>query len=139
MSEELTEDELLAQALASMDSTPPGADEESGPEEPPEPGELLKFGEVPPEPNFLDEQEQQPVAESPFAPLEEPQSLVLQELDASRRPKARTVCERCPNSVWFSSPKEVKCYCRVMFLVSWSTKEPNQITGCDGMFLGQED
>jgi hypothetical protein len=27
----------------------------------------------------------------------------------------------------------------VMFLVSWSTKEPNQITGCDGMFLGQDD
>jgi len=139
MSEELTEDELLAQALASMDSTPPGSGEEPGPEEPPEPGEVLEFGEIPPEPGFLDELEQQPVDESPFAPLEEPQSLVLQELDASRRPKARTVCERCPNSVWFTSPKEVKCYCRVMFLVSWSTKEPNQITGCDGMFLGQED
>lgn len=139
MSEELTEDELLAQALASMDSTPPGGDEEPGPEEPPEPGEVLEFGEAPPEPNFLDELEQPPVDESPFAPLEEPQSLVLQELDESRRPKARTVCERCPNSVWFSSPKEVKCYCRVMFLVSWSTKEPNQITGCDGMFLGQEE
>nr|AFS51494.1 TraH DNA transfer protein [uncultured bacterium] len=139
MSEELTEDELLAQALASMDSTPPGEDEEPGPGEPPEPGEVLEFGEAPPEPSFLDELEQPPVDESPFAPLEEPQSLVLQELDESRRPKARTVCERCPNSVWFSSPKEVKCYCRVMFLVSWSTKEPNQITGCDGMFLGQEE
>ena len=133
MSEELTEDELLAQALASMDSTPPGADE------PPEPGEVLEFGDEPLEPGFLDELEQPPVDESPFAPLEEPQSLVLQALDASRRPKARTVCERCPNSVWFSSPTEVKCYCRVMFLVSWSTKEPNQITGCDGMFLGQDD
>ena len=139
MSEELTEDELLAQALASMDSTPPGGDEESGPEEPPEPGEVLEFGEAPPEPSFLDELEQPPVDESPFAPLEEPQSLVLQELDESRRPKAKTVCEDCPNSVWFASPAEVKCYCRVMFLVTWSSKEPNQITGCDGIFLGQEE
>jgi hypothetical protein len=61
MSEELTEDELLAQALASMDSTP-GADE------PPEPGEVLEFGDEPLEPGFLDELEQQPVDESPFAP-----------------------------------------------------------------------
>ena len=76
--------------------------------------------------------------ESPFAPRGEPQSLVLRELDESRRPKARTVCEHCPNSVWFSSPTEVKAYCRVMFLVVWSNKEPQQITGCDGMFLGEE-
>ena len=62
----------------------------------------------------------------------------LAALDTSRRPSARTVCEGCPNSVWFASPVELKCYCRVMFLVSWSTKEPNQITACDGIFLGQE-
>ena len=124
---EQTEDELLAQALATMDSAPPGADEVQWPEEPPEPGEEM-----------LDDLEPPQVDDSPFAPLDDQQSLVLQELDASRRPKARTVCERCPNSVWFSSPKEVKCYCRVMFLVTWSTKEPNQLTGCDGMFLGQE-
>jgi hypothetical protein len=49
------------------------------------------------------------------------------------------VCEQCPNSVWFHSPKEVKCYCRVMYLVVWSTKEPSQITGCDGLFIGQEE
>ncbi|SEQ92567.1 hypothetical protein SAMN04244573_02528 [Azotobacter beijerinckii] len=136
---ELTEDELLAQALAAMDSTPPG-EVEATPEEPPEPpmDEGLEFAEAPPEPEFLNDSAPSMVDESPFAPLVEPQSLVLQELDANRRPKARTVCERCPNSVWFSSPTELKCYCRVMFLVTWSTKEPNQLTGCDGMFLGQE-
>ena len=64
-------------------------------------------------------------------------SPTLDALDESRRPKASTVCERCPNSVWFASPAEVKCYCRVMFLVTWSSKEPNQITNCDGIFLGQ--
>jgi len=59
-------------------------------------------------------------------------------LDANRRPKLRTVCEVCPNSVWFASPAEVKCYCRVMFLITWSTQEPNQMTACDGALLGQE-
>ena len=84
-----------------------------------------------------------PLPESPGEhPPQEPQpslaSPTLAALDESRRPKARTVCESCPNSVWFSSPAEVKCYCRVMFLIVWSNKEPNQITACDGIFLGQE-
>lgn len=66
-------------------------------------------------------------------------SPTLDALDASRRPTAGTVCEHCPNSVWFASPTELKCYCRVMFLVTWSSQAPNQITHCDGTFLGQED
>ena len=51
----------------------------------------------------------------------------------------QVVCGNCLNSVWFASQSEVKCYCRVMYLVSWSTKEPNQITLCDGVFIGQQD
>jgi hypothetical protein len=66
-------------------------------------------------------------------------SPTLEALDDSRRPKPGTLCETCPNSVWFTSPKEVKCYCRVMYLVVWSSKEPNQITGCDGIYIGQEE
>src|SRR5574338_202543 len=73
-----------------------------------------------------------------WAPLP-PASPTLGALDASRHPKASTVCEECPNSVWFASPAEVKCYCRVMFLVTWSSKAPNQITHCDGAFLGQDE
>ena len=65
-------------------------------------------------------------------------SPTLAGLDKTRRPKASTVCEACPNSVWFASPVEVKCYCRVMFLVTWSSKESQRITACDGLFLGQE-
>lgn len=140
---EQTEEELLEQALAALESTPPeevGMEAgESQPEPPME--EMLGLEGEPPEPEFQDElgaASAPMVEESPFAPREEPQSLVLRELDESRRPKARTVCEHCPNSVWFSSPKEVKAYCRVMFLIVWSSKEPQQITGCDGMFLGQE-
>lgn len=82
------------------------------------------------------------VADEPALPAFTPEpstgSPTLDALDESRRPKASTVCERCPNSVWFASPAELKCYCRVMFLVTWSSKEPSQITNCDGEFLGQE-
>ena len=63
---------------------------------------------------------------------EPPHSSTLAALDESRRPSPEVACGTCPNSVWFASPDEVKCYCRVMFLVSWSTKEPNTITHCDG-------
>lgn len=65
-------------------------------------------------------------------------SQTLAALDESRHPKAKTVCETCPNSVWFASPAELKCYCRVMYLVTWSSKEPNQLTHCDGQYLGQD-
>lgn len=65
-------------------------------------------------------------------------SPALKSLDQSRRPRPATVCEDCPNSVWFTSPTEVKCYCRVMYLVTWSVKEPNQITACDGMFIERD-
>ena len=70
----------------------------------------------------------------PSAPL----SPTLASLDNALRPKEKTVCEDCPNSVWFASPAEVKCYCRVMYLVTWSTREPQRLTECDGRFLGQD-
>ena len=63
------------------------------------------------------------------------QSPTLTALDAARRPKIRTACESCPNSMWFSSPEEVKCYCRIMHMISWSGKDSNLITMCDGKFL----
>ena len=96
---ELTEDELIATAMAALDTPLP---------------------------------ESTPPADTPASPT-------LAALDESRRPKARTVCEACPNSVWFTSPAQVKCYCRVMFLVTWSSQEPNQLTACDGIFLGQDE
>ena len=64
--------------------------------------------------------------------VEGPLSATLRAVEESRRPPQKTVCEDCPNAMWFASPEEVKCYCRVMFLVTWSTTEPNQITSCDG-------
>ena len=63
----------------------------------------------------------QPIPPAPAAasaaPLlpELPESPTLAGLDANRRPKLRTVCEVCPNSVWFASPAEVKCYCCLLY------------------------
>lgn len=65
-------------------------------------------------------------------------SRALQELDESRRPKAVTECVTCPHSLWFATPKEVKCYCRAMYMAVWSTKDPMEITHCDGPAIGQE-
>ena len=105
-----TEEALIQAALAELDRLP-----EPGPD--PAETELLAY----PEPSDW-----------------EAASLTLAGLDASRRPPTKTVCETCPNSVWFASPQELKCYCRVMFLVTWSTQEPNQLTLCDGIAIGQE-
>lgn len=112
------EDELDA-ALAALDS---------------EPLPTSTLPEPQPSPEQATSVDQPPA----FTPEPSTGSPTLDALDESRRPKASTVCEHCPNSVWFASPAELKCYCRVMFLVTWSSKEPNQITHCDGEFLGQE-
>jgi len=71
-------------------------------------------------------------------PFAAPLSPTLAALDESRRPKVEVVCATCPNSMWFSTPKEVACYCRVMFLQTWTTKAPGQIVACDGTAIGRE-
>lgn len=106
----LSEDALIDAALAVLETAPPSA----------RPAEAAAMSAA---------------AQTPLPSA----SPTLDALDASRRPTAGTVCEHCPNSVWFASPTELKCYCRVMFLVTWSSQAPNQITHCDGTFLGQED
>ena len=77
----------------------------------------------------LPEQTQNDLEEPPISPT-------LAALESSRRPSPEVACGACPNSVWFASPNEVKCYCRVMFLVTWSTSEQNLITHCDGLTMG---
>ena len=66
-------------------------------------------------------------------------SATLAQLPKARRPNPSTVCEACPASVWFATPKEVKCFCRVMHLITWSTAEPGEMTHCDGLALASED
>ena len=112
-----SEDELIADAMEALDKPPP-AQPQAAPQAQREPASQQAQDDT-----------DMPTALSP----------TLEKLDSARRPKPGTLCEVCPNSVWFTSPKEVKCYCRVMYLVVWSSKEPNQITGCDGIYVGQEE
>lgn len=116
---ETSEDALIDTALAALEQAPPAPAT-------PWPGSGREQEQ---------EQEQEPVwTRTPVPPV----SPTLDALDATRRPNADTVCEECPNSVWFASPAETKCYCRVMFLVTWSSTAPTPITHCDGVFLGQD-
>ena len=112
-----TEDDQIAAAMALL--------QESAPAE---------ASDGPPEPEDLE-----PATPQPFEAPQGPTSPTLDALEPNRRPQAPTVCETCPNSVWFSSPEEVKCYCRVMYLIVWESSKPNVITGCDGVFIGQEE
>ena len=79
-----------------------------------------------------------PAAQAPDTGAAPTPSPTLAALESIRRPQPGTVCESCPNSVWFASAVELKCYCRVMYLITWSSKEPQQISACDGMLLGGE-
>ena len=49
----------------------------------------------------------------------------------------KMVCASCPNSMWFGSEKEQKCFCRIMHELTWSADENNVMTHCDGIFLGE--
>ena len=59
----------------------------------------------------------------------------LQQENSVLLPKMESACQRCVNSLWFTSKTEVKCYCRVMFMITHSSKEPSQIQHCDGEYL----
>ena len=65
-------------------------------------------------------------------------SPTLATLPQDRRPLDKTVCEACPNSVWYATEREVTCYCRVMLMRVWTTAEPQTLIACDGIYLGQE-
>ena len=65
------------------------------------------------------------------------QSPTIALLQERRRPKPSPVCAACPNSLWFASPDHLKCYCRLMHAVTWTSEEPKPIVACDGIVLCQ--
>ena len=67
-------------------------------------------------------------------PIVSPTLAAFSDSAPSRLPSPATICGSCPNSVWFASADELKCYCRVMFLITWHSKEPQVMTHCDGIF-----
>jgi len=136
-----TDDELMQEALALLSQEPPTAIEPDTLD--PDLAPSLDEEEDP----TLTPDQRVEATPAPLSPSPPPipagppsaASPTLAALEASRHPQQKTACETCPNSVWFSSPEEVKCYCRVMYLVAWSSQAPNQITHCDGQYLGRED
>lgn len=77
-------------------------------------------------------------APSKPAKVERIGSPTLENIPKDRRPNPSTVCEVCPASMWFATPTEVKCYCKEMYLITWSTSEPGPLTSCDGMIRAME-
>lgn len=63
------------------------------------------------------------------------ESPTLSTLDEKRRPEPMPVCGPCPHSMWFASGEELKCYCRIMHVITWTSDEPVPITACDGILL----
>jgi len=87
----------------------------------------------------LTEEADQPVPAEPEEPeVVQAGSRTLAGLDETRLPKPEIACGTCPNSVWFATPNDLHCYCRVMFVHTWTAKKPGEIVSCDGMFLGQD-
>lgn len=65
-------------------------------------------------------------------------ALTLMQIDPLRRPNPQTVCEVCPSAVWMATPREVKCYCRLIHYWSWESGKPNELTHCDGLAISLE-
>lgn len=65
-------------------------------------------------------------------------SPTLLRLDETRRPRPDIKCAVCPNAVWFATDREVKCYCRIMYLLTWQTSEKTDIVLCDGTMIGSD-
>ncbi len=67
---------------------------------------------------------------------DEPQlycSPVLASLDDERRPDPSPACETCPVSMWFTTARELKCFCARMSLIVWDRKSAaTPILQCDG-------
>lgn len=60
-------------------------------------------------------------------------------LDPGRRPKPSPICAVCPHSMWFASADHLRCFCRVMHVVTWNSEEPSSpIAACDGILLSTE-
>ena len=63
-------------------------------------------------------------------------SLVIKELPEEKLPQKETLCEYCPNSLWFMTQNELKCFCTSMNSISYSRESEEPIISCDGQTLG---
>ncbi|WP_175888214.1 hypothetical protein [Burkholderia contaminans] len=58
-----------------------------------------------------------------------------------KTPADEIACARCPKAMWHASNSHLKCYCRVMFMVTWTTEQtpPGDIILCDGAVEKEDD
>ena len=83
----------------------------------------------------LDEALAQEMAGADETPDEEPYtSPVLERMDD----RPQTVCAHCVHSMWSRSRYDLRCYCRAMYAIVWSNREPNNLLACDGHLLQQQ-
>lgn len=67
------------------------------------------------------------------------QSPTVAGLDPARRPNPLPICAACPHSMWFASAEHLKCFCRLMHVLTWNSEEPSSpIRVCDGILLSNE-
>jgi hypothetical protein len=71
------------------------------------------------------------------APLPRELRPVVQALLPAHRPS--TVCATCPDSLWLKSATELRCYCRPMHLIVYSTAEPTELLDCDQLHRSTEE
>jgi len=66
----------------------------------------------------------------------DPVVLSLAETD---RPQAQLICQHCPGACFFTTHNALKCFCKHMNTISWTTYEPIPITRCtaQGVFVAQ--
>ncbi len=64
-------------------------------------------------------------------------SPVLRGLPAKDLPKV--ACIECPHAIWQETGTDLRCYCRVMYLIAWSKAQPTEILACDGTSLGKDE
>jgi hypothetical protein len=117
-----TDDALIDGAMARLDDNESRAGDAHPPQSPRQLGQERRLSQP--------DRRQDDLPERPNVP-----SLALQATDPLRRPAPRTLCEQCPNAVWFVTRREIKCYCRVMYLTVWSTKDPVPMVECDGIWI----
>jgi hypothetical protein len=59
-------------------------------------------------------------------------------LELGRRPKPLPICAACPHSLWFASAKHLRCFCRLMHVVTWNSEQPSSpIAACDGIMVSE--
>lgn len=62
-----------------------------------------------------------------------PPTPLIKHLPEPYRPNPSTSCETCPSAIFFQTlDGSTKCHCSTLNVISWSDKETNPVTECDG-------